>query len=101
MAIELELFGEGVPKAGPKRPIDEECFSVRSDPALIAEGWERRHMVGPDRIEESIEIYTSMGLEVKAQPLTPEDFADQCKECGSIICHSYVLIYTRKKSAPC
>lgn len=99
MAIELGLFEDDAAKNRPDEFSGDESFSVRSDPALIAQGWERRHMVGPDRVDESIELYTSMGFEVKAQPLTAEDFADQCKECGSIICRSYVLIYTRKKSA--
>lgn len=99
MTIRLKLFEESTPSDPPVRSGEDDSLSVRSDPALLAEGWERRHMVGPDRIDESIEIYTSMGFEVKAQPLCAEDFAAQCKECGSVVCRSYVMIYTRKKNA--
>lgn len=95
MAMELNLFEDS---ASQDRPTEEDFCSVKADAALIAQGWVRRHLVGPDRVDESIENYRSMGYEVKAQPVTPEDFADQCKECASIICQSYILIYTRKKN---
>lgn len=73
-----------------------ELGTVRSDPALIAAGWVRRHLVDPDRASESVEIYESMGFEVLAHELTPEDFGPQCRECASIVCRSHVLIYTRR-----
>jgi hypothetical protein len=87
---------------------DEDCstgvgndpeFSVQDDPKFITEGWTRRFMAAPDRAKEAIELYTSMGFEVKAQELTPADFGPNCTECGSSLCQSYVLIYTRKKAS--
>lgn len=93
--MELEFFEHGEPKDRQAGSAEPESCSVPGDPALIAEGWVRRHLIGPDRVRESIEIYESLGYEVNAQTLAPEDFADQCKECASIICRSYVLIYTR------
>lgn len=75
-------------------------FSIRSDPALLAEGWVRRHVVGPDRVEESMELYRSLGFEVKAVTLTPADFGPSCQSCAAEICGSYVLIYTRKADHP-
>ena len=71
-------------------------FSIPADPKLVAEGWVRRYLADPDRAKEAIELYTSMGYEVKAQKLTPADFGPACGDCGTVICHSYVLIYTRK-----
>lgn len=73
-----------------------EFGTVRSDPALIAAGWVRRHLVDPDRARESVELYESMGFEVLAHELTPADFGPRCQECASIVCRSYVLIYTRR-----
>lgn len=78
---------------------DADGFSFASDPKLLAEGWKRRHVVDPARARESIELYTAMGFEVKAQQLTPADFGAACAQCASIVCRSYVLIYTRSKSA--
>jgi len=75
-----------------------EELPIPADPKLIAEGWVRRHLADPDRAKEAIELYTSMGYEVKAQKLTPADFGPNCGDCGSVICSTYVLIYTRKRT---
>ncbi len=84
----------------PPRPDDgADGFSVASDPKLLADGWIRRHVAAPDRAQESIDLYTALGFEVKAQPLTPADFGSACAQCASIVCRSYVLIYTRSKPA--
>ncbi len=83
----------------PNPEEDPNAFAVQADPRLIADGWVRRHLVGPDRAQESIELYTSLGYEVKAQKLTPADFGPKCSECASVACRSYVLIYTRKKES--
>lgn len=76
----------------------EAGFSIPADPRLIADGWIRRHLADPDRAQETIDLYTSLGYEVKAQTLTPDDFGPGCGECASVVCRSYVLIYTRKPS---
>ena len=68
---------------------------VKSDPALLAAGWVRRHVADPARAKESIALYEGMGLEVRAESLKPEDFSDKCGACRSVVCHAYVLIYTR------
>jgi hypothetical protein len=72
-------------------------YSVRDDPELIAEGWVRRFMADPTRAKEAVELYQSMGFEVKVKELTPSDFGPKCTDCGSNLCQSYVLVYTRKK----
>jgi len=47
-------------------------------------------------MEEAIELYRSLGLEIRAEPLGPSDFGSDCQDCASDVCDSYVLIYTRK-----
>jgi len=74
---------------------DGDAFSVRDDPALIAEGWQRRQLADPNRAKESIELYESLGFEVLAKELEPSDFGDDCKTCAVAGCHGYVMIYTR------
>ncbi len=69
---------------------------VPADPALLAEGWQRRHLAGPERAAESVKLYESMGFEVLAQKLGVSDLGDGCAHCSSVICSSYVLIYTRR-----
>jgi len=77
--------------------LNDAGYSVQDDPDLIAQGWVRRFMADPTRAKEAVELYESMGFEVKVQELTPEDFGPNCTDCGSNLCQSYVLIYTRKR----
>ncbi len=74
-----------------------ETFGIPADPKLIAAGWVRKHLADADRAAESVDLYESMGFEVKARKLTPADFGAGCQDCASTVCKSYVLIYTRKK----
>ena len=71
--------------------------SIAADPKLLAEGWVRRHLADPARAQESIELYTSMGYEVKTLKLTPSDLGPLCGLCALDVCKSCVLIYTRRK----
>lgn len=79
--------------------LEDGGYSVQDDPELIAQGWTRRFMADPKRAEEAVALYESMGFEVKVHELTPADFGPNCTECGSQLCMSYVLIYTRKKTS--
>ncbi len=69
------------------------------DPELVAAGWVRRFMADPERAAEAIELYQGMGLEVKAFPLSPMDFALACGDCPGSIEDDYVVIYTRAPGA--
>ncbi len=79
--------------------LEDSGYSVQDDPALVADGWTRRFMADATRAEEAVALYESMGFEVKVQELTPADFGPNCTECGSSLCMSYVLIYTRKTTS--
>jgi hypothetical protein len=72
---------------------------IRDNPEFDGCGWRRRHMTDPLRARESIALYESLGFEVATRDLTPDDFDPRCRACASGVCHSYVLIYTREKSA--
>jgi hypothetical protein len=67
---------------------------------LIAEGWTRRYLADPIRAREAVELYRSLGYEVRAARLTPADLEPSCRDCAPVICRSYVLIYTRKMAGP-
>lgn len=71
-------------------------LGILTDPKLIEEGWVRRHLADPDRAREAIELYRSMGFQVKAKPLSTRDFGARCQLCAETVCGSYVMIYTRK-----
>ena len=63
---------------------------------LIAQGWERRFMLGPDRLDETCELYTELGYEVHKQLVEPPVDNQTCFECQTVACKDYVTIYTRK-----
>ena len=67
-----------------------------ADPKLIAEGWVRRHLADAQRAEESVELYRSMGYEVRIETITPDDFGPQCARCAVSVCRACVVIYTRR-----
>lgn len=70
--------------------------AVHGDPELIARGWVRRHLVDLERAREAVELYTSIGYEVKVKNLTPAELQSTCLPCAPGLCRSCVVIYTRK-----
>ena len=69
-----------------------------ADPALTAQGWERRFMADGLRLAEYTELYTSMGYEVRAEKVPPEEIGPECGDCRLVICRQFVTLYTRKRS---
>lgn len=83
-------------------PIDENAApgfaTVKSDPQLLKQGWDRRNVTDPARVRELTDLYTMLGFEVLARELTPDDFGPVCARCTDDVCGVYVLIYTRKRT---
>jgi hypothetical protein len=75
-------------------------FERPPDPRLTAEGWERRFMADGERLAEYLELYTSLGYEVRTETVRPEEISDQCGDCRLIICRLFVTLYTRRPAAP-
>ena len=70
---------------------------LQPDPALLADGWERRFTADFQRAAEAVELYTTLGYEVRAESMRPEEFTDQCEGCRSLAAQEFKTIYTRKK----
>jgi len=49
--------------------------------ALKQEGWTRRFIVAPARIEELRTLYERLGYEVRLEPPEPEELRDECTGC--------------------
>jgi hypothetical protein len=77
---------------------DVSDYDIPANPELTAAGWVRRYLADSIRAREAVELYSSLGYEVKAQKLTPGDFGPNCEGCPAVVCESYVMIYTRKPS---
>ena len=62
--------------------------------------WEKRNIVGKDRIEELSNLYRELGFEVKVETYDKKDMPDiQCEECFGAPGGEYYVIYTRRKSS--
>lgn len=66
------------------------------DPALEAEGWQRRFMADPKQVEEATRLYTELGFEVRTEKILPDELSELCGNCRLATCTAYVTLYTRK-----
>lgn len=64
------------------------------DRELRAAGWERRFLVGGDRVPEMVTLYRELGYEVLVEPVASEGTDPSCNACLSSG-HAHHVIYTR------
>jgi hypothetical protein len=72
-------------------------FERPADPKLVVEGWQRRFMADSQRLTEYVELYTSLGYEVRTEVVQPEEIGPECTDCRLIVCRLFVTLYTRKR----
>lgn len=70
---------------------------LKPDPALVAEGWERRFTADEQRAKEVTELYAQLGYEVRAEPVRAEELDDDCQDCRTVVSIHFRTIYTRKR----
>jgi hypothetical protein len=68
---------------------------TKSEAELFSEGWTRRFVGGPPRLQEMIELYKELGYEVRLEPQAPEEFQDECADC-TLALLLFRVIYTRR-----
>jgi hypothetical protein len=61
---------------------------------LLRDGWTRRFIAAPPRLGEMIELYRSLGLEVRDEPLDQRTVDDECTGCFTAAASSRI-IFTR------
>jgi hypothetical protein len=71
--------------------------TTRQDRQLAAEGWSRRFVGGPPRLQEQVELYRSLGMEVRTEPVPPEDLGAGCQGCALAL-QLFRIVYTRRGS---
>jgi hypothetical protein len=64
--------------------------------ALEKKGWVKKFSVEVHRVEEYAELYRSLGLEVRVEPVIPNEHKE-CQICFEAECDRFKLIYTRSK----
>jgi hypothetical protein len=89
-----------VPAPAAPEPLDVDRWLhgglEAADPALVAEGWERRFVTEGRRAEEFGELYRQLGLEVRLEPVNPSHLPDDCGDCRLITLLQFRAVYTRK-----
>ena len=69
---------------------------------LEAPGWTRQFTTEVERANEYVELYESLGNEVRLEPVTPELLvAEECAACILAARDRYRVIYTRPKGHEC
>ena len=66
------------------------------DPKLTAQGWKRRFMADSLRLSDYLELYSSLGFEVRSETVQPADIGPECNDCRSTLCRQFVTLYTRR-----
>jgi hypothetical protein len=63
-------------------------------------GWVKRNITDSSRVEETIELYKSLGFEVRTEAFDPAEYPAECNECMTESPEQFIVIYTRpgKKS---
>jgi hypothetical protein len=57
--------------------------------------WKRQMIVEEQRVEEFVELYKELGMEVKVEEVSLEELP--CDKCFKLNSKKYKIIYTRKK----
>lgn len=66
------------------------------DRGLEAEGWERRFVAAPPRLEETVDLYRELGHEVRLERPTREELAEACDGCALAL-ELFRVVYTRRR----
>ncbi len=69
---------------------------LAGDPERLAAGWERRFIADAQRAAEAVELYTSLGYEVCADPVKADEMGEDCDDCQLLAALQFKTIYTRK-----
>lgn len=70
---------------------------LRPDPARLADGWERRFIADASRADEAVALYESLGFEVVADPIRPDEMGEDCEDCRLLALMKFRTIYTRRR----
>jgi hypothetical protein len=90
------LHAAGLHAAGPHVGLQPGGAALARDMELTADGWRRRFVGGPPRLEEMVELYQELGHDVRVEKLVDEDLADSCAGCRVALA-LFRIVYTRMK----
>lgn len=85
-------------RPGPRGLTGEEARGVRPgerDRRLAEQGWVRRFVAAPPRLEEWRALYETLGHEVRLERPGEEELAEACAGCGLAL-ELFRVLYTRE-----
>ncbi len=65
---------------------------------LKRHGWARQFVTDEPRLSEAVELYESLGYEVRLEPTSFEEVNQICKNCLESDCDKYKTIYIKRRS---
>lgn len=85
--------------AAPRERLDGESRGLRPgdrDRRLAGDGWVRRFVAAPPRLEEWRALYEELGHEVRLERPTDDELAEACAGCGLAL-ELFRVLYTREE----
>jgi len=64
---------------------------------LKRQGWVRQFVTDEPRLSEAVELYKSLGYEVRLEQASFEEVNQICKNCLEADCERYKTIYIKRK----
>ncbi len=65
------------------------------DRALAGDGWQRRFIGGPPRLQEMLDLYGALGHDVHTETLRDDDLHTDCAGC-TLALALFRIVYTRR-----
>jgi len=62
------------------------------------EGWIKRTTIGEPRLSEIVELYKSLGYEVRLEPVKLDELDEECRRCHELEGDNVKTVYVRKKN---
>lgn len=79
-------------------PTPTQAEIAAKERALIARGWTRQFTTFANRVQEYVDLYEGIGLEVRVEPWALiEEVDPSCRECALV--GVMRTIFTRKRTA--
>jgi len=70
---------------------------IKHELELAGEGWTRRFVVAPNRIDEFVQLYESLGYDVRLEKPEPEELREECGGCLAAMM-LFRTLYTRHRA---
>ena len=64
---------------------------------LDEEGWVKQTTIGEPRLSEIVELYKSLGYEVRLEPVMFDELDEKCRSCYELEGDKVKTVYVRKK----